>query len=164
VRRALDEASRRQGREMTLTASFDQSGYEVQALDITRWAREGLVDQISPGVHGLGGKRFSAAKFAKMVEGTKCQLFVRLEHTIQGHDPTPESERGEVTFHREHMTLNLYRRRGLELYDEGAEGFYLFNTSGSGYINALSDVAGLRAWDVVERPLVGWFEAGRLAP
>ena len=159
VRRTLDEASRRQGRRMELTTSFDYRGYRLQALDVERWAREGLVDQISPGVHGLGGNPFSVAEFAKIVEGTKCRLFVRIEHTIQGHDPTPESERGEVKFHREHMTLNLYRRRALELYDEGAEGFYLFNTSGLGYINALSDVAGLRAWNALERPLVGWFEA-----
>ena len=160
VRQLVNEASREHGRKMVLTASFDRRGYRLQALDVARWAKEGLVDQISPGVHGLGGKRFSVAELAKMVEGTNCQLFARLEHTIQGHDPTPASERGEVVFHREHMTLNLYRRRALELYDEGAQGFYLFNSSGLGYINTLSDVAGLRAWDAFERPLVGWFEAG----
>ncbi len=162
VRQVLDEESKRQGREMTLTAAFDYSGYEGQALDVQRWVREGLVDQIIPGVHGFGGKVFSVNKFARMVEGTDCQLFVRLEHTIQGHDPTPESERGEVEIHREHMTLNSYRRRVLELYDEGAGGIYLFNNAGLGFINALSDKQGLRSWDAFERPLVGWFEEGRI--
>ena len=132
VRQVLDEESKRQGRKMTLTAAFDYSGYQGQALDIQRWVKDGLVDQIIPGVHGYGGSRFSVTKFAQMVKGTDCQLFVRLEHTIQGHDPTPESERGEEKIHREHVTLNSYRRRALELYGEGAEGLYLFNTSGLG--------------------------------
>jgi hypothetical protein len=117
------------------------------------------VDNISPGRHGLGGIYFSVAPFAKMVHGTPCKLFARLEHIIAGHDPTPESERGEVTYESEHMTLNLYRARALELYDEGAVGLYLFNTSGLGFINALSHDAGLRAWNAFERPFIGWWEA-----
>ena len=103
------------------------------------------------------------AKFKKMKADTDCQLFVRLEHTLQGHDPTPESERGEVKIHREHVTLNSYRRRVLELYDEGAEGIYLFNNSGLGFINELSDQQGLRSWNMFERPLIGWFETEKLA-
>ncbi len=64
---------------MTLTVAFDYTGYEGQALDVQRWVKEGLVDQIIPGVHGLGGKDFSAAKFKRMIADTDCQLFVRLE-------------------------------------------------------------------------------------
>ncbi len=162
VRQVLNEESKRQGRKMTLTVAFDYSGYQEQALDVQRWVKEGLVDQIIPGVHGYGGSRFSVAKFAQMVKGTDCQLFVRLEHTIIGHDPTPESERGEEKIHREHVTLNSYRRRALELYGEGAEGIYIFNNSGLGFINTLSDKNGLRLWDEFEQPLIDWFEAGRV--
>jgi len=93
-----------------------------------------------------------------MVRGTNCRLFPRLEHIIAGHDPTPESERGEVKFQSERMTLNLYRARALELYGEGADGVYLFNTNGLPFLEALSDVPGLRAWEAFERPFVGWFE------
>ena len=157
VRRALDEAGRTRGKHLTLSASFDYGNYRAQGLAPERWVKEGLVDNISPGRHGLGGVYFSVAPFAKMVRGTKCQLFPRLEHIVAGHDPTPESERGEVTYESERMTLNLYRARALELYDEGAHGFYLFNTSGLQFINALSDIDGLRAWDALERPFVGWF-------
>ncbi len=148
---------------MTLTVAFDYSGYQGQALDVQGWVKEGLVDQIIPGVHGYGGSRFSVTKFAQMVKGTDCQLFVRLEHTIKGHDPTPESERGEEKIHREHVTLNSYRRRVLELYGEGAEGIYLFNNSGLGFIDVLSDKNGLRLWDEFEQPLVSWFESGKVS-
>ncbi|MFK5923774.1 MAG: family 10 glycosylhydrolase [Verrucomicrobiota bacterium] len=161
VRQVLDEESKRQGRKMTLTVAFDYSGYQGQALDVQGWVKEGLVDQIIPGVHGYGGSRFSVTKFAQMVKGTDCQLFVRLEHTIKGHDPTPESERGEEKIHREHVTLNSYRRRVLELYGEGAEGIYLFNNSGLGFIDVLSDKNGLYLWDEFEQPLIGWFEVGK---
>ena len=157
VHRVLDEAGQAAGRRLTLSASFDYANYRQQGLDVERWVKEGLVDDISPGRHGLGGIYFSAASFAQMVRGTPCKLFPRLEHTIAGHDPTPQSERGEVTYESEYMTLNLYRARALELYDEGADGVYLFNTSGLGFINALSHVAGLRAWDAFERPFVGWW-------
>jgi len=159
VRRVLDEAGQAAGRRLTLSASFDCANYRQQGLDVERWVKEGLVDDISPGRHGLGDIYFSVASFAKMVHGTPCKLFARLEHIVAGHDPTPESERGEVTYESEHMTLNLYRARALELYDEGAVGLYLFNTSGLGFINALSHDAGLRAWDAFERPLIGWWEA-----
>ena len=157
VRRALDEAGRTRGKHLTLSASFDYCNYRAQGLDPERWVKEGIVDNISPGRHGLGGIYFSVAPFAQMVRGTKCQLFPRLEHIIAGHDPTPESERGEVTYESERMTLNLYRARALELYDEGAQGLYLFNTSGLQFIDALSDIDRLRAWDAFEQPLVGWF-------
>lgn len=162
VSQVLNEESKRQGRKMTLTVAFDYNGYEGQALDVQRWVKEGLVDQIIPGVHGLGGKDFSVAKFRKMTADTDCELFVRLEHTLEGGDPTPESEKGEVTIHREHVTLNSYRRRVIELYDEGAEGIYLFNNSGVGFIDALSDKQGLSLWDAFERPLIDWFERGQL--
>jgi hypothetical protein len=159
VRRALDEIGAKQGRHLGLSASFDYLAYRQQALDPARWIAEGLVDNISPGVHGLGGSYFPVAEFANMVRDTDCRLMPRLEHTMRGHDPTPESERGEITYESERMTLNLYRARVLELYDEGAHGVYLFNTAGYEFIDVLSDISGLRAWDAFERPLVNWFEA-----
>jgi hypothetical protein len=161
VRNAIDAEGKRQGRKLTLSASFDVDNYRKQGLDVAQWIRDGLVDQISPGRHGLGGIYFPVTQFADMVRGTSCGLFPRLEHTIAGHDPTPESERGEVTFESERMTLNLYRARALQLYDEGADGIYLFNTSGIGLINPLSDRAGLRAWNEFERPFIGWFDPVR---
>lgn len=164
VRSALDAAGKAQGRHLTLSASFDYCNYAAHALDVERWVRDGLVDNISPGLHGLGGIYFSVAPFAKMARGTRCELFPRLEHTVKGHDPTPESERGEVKFESEHMTLNRYKARALDLYDEGAQGFYLFNTSGLPFIDAMSDIEGLRAWNAFERPLVGWFEDAAVSP
>ncbi|MBT3379330.1 MAG: family 10 glycosylhydrolase [Lentisphaerae bacterium] len=158
VRRALDDVGRELKRRLPLSVSFDCVAYQSQGLDVKRWVTDGLVDNISPGIHGHGGTHFGIAEFAKMTQGTPCELFVRLEHTIQGHDPTPESERGEVVFKSEHMTLNLYRARVLELYERGADGIYLFNTGGVWLIDVLSDEPGLRAWDAVERPLVGWFD------
>jgi 4-aminobutyrate aminotransferase-like enzyme len=77
---------------------------------------------------------------------------------MRGHDPTPESERGEVKYESERMTLNLYRARMLELQAEGADGVYLFNTDGREFIDVLSDIRGLRVWAAFEQPLIGWFE------
>ncbi len=158
VRAALDEVGRKAGKRLELSASMEYRNFLEQGLDVARWVRDGLVDNISPGVHGLGGSYFPIRRFAEMVRGTKCKLFPRLEHTLKGHDPTPESERGEVKFEREVMTLNRYRARALELYDEGADGIYLFNTGGLPYIDPLSDVNGLRAWRAFEAPLVEWFD------
>lgn len=93
-----------------------------------------------------------------MKRGTACKLLARLEHTVQGHDPTPESERGEVTFKSEYMTLNRYRARALEVYEEGADGIYLFNAGIVALIDPLSDVNGLKAWRAFEAPWVGWFD------
>ena len=45
--------------------------------------------------------------------------------------------------------------------DRGADGVYLFNTGGNELIGTISDEPGLRAWDAVERPVVGWLDAAR---
>jgi hypothetical protein len=158
VRAALDEIGRKNGKRIELSASMEYRNNLEQGLDVARWVKEGLVENLSPGVHGFGGAYFPIRRFADMVRGTKCKLFPRLEHTIKGHDPTPESERGEVTFEREAMTLNRYRARALELYGEGADGIYLFNTAGLPFIDPLSDIAGLKAWRAFQAPLVEWFD------
>ena len=161
VRKAMDEVGANLGRRLPVSASFDCMAYNAHGLDVKRWIDEGLVDNISPGVHGFGGTRFAIDDFVAMTRGTPCKLFVRLEHIIQGHDPTPESERGEVVFKSERMTVNRYRARVLELYDRGADGVYLFNTGGNRLLDTISDEPGLRAWNAVERPVVGWLDAVR---
>ena len=156
VRAALDEIGNRTGKRLALSATMEYRNYLEQGLDVERWVKEGLVDLISPGVHGLGGTYFPVKHFAAMVQGTNCRLFPMLECTIKGHDPTPESERGEIVYESQRMTLNRFRARFLELHREGAEGVYPFN-GGTAFVNPLSHTDGLRAWEQFEKPLIEWF-------
>ena len=71
-------------------------------------------------------------------------------------------ERGEVVYESEHMTLNRFRRRFLELHREGAGGVYPFNGGSPRLVNALSHLDGLKAWERFESPLVEWFTEMRL--
>jgi hypothetical protein len=162
VRKALDEVGAQTGRRIALSATMEFKDYLKQGLDVERWVKEGLVDLISPGVHGLGGTYFSVEPFAEMTRGTQCKLFPMLECTIRGHDPTPASERGEVTYESERMTENRFRRRFLELHREGATGVYPFNGGTPRLVNTLSHVEGLYAWERFEKPLVEWFSEIRL--
>jgi len=157
VRAALDELGKKTGKRLTLSATMEYHNYLEQGLDVERWVREGLVDLISPGIHGLGGIYFPIDKFTAMVKGTNCKLFPMLECTIKGHDPTPESERGEIVYESERMTLNRFRRRFLELHREGAEGVYPFNGGTPRLVNTLSHLPGLEEWEHFESPLVEWF-------
>jgi hypothetical protein len=158
IRETLDEIGAKQGRRLALSATMDYKNPLHQGLDLERWVREGLVDLISPGVHGLGGTYFPVKRFAAMTRGTRCKLFPMLECVIRGHDPTPESERGEVRYESEYMTLNRFRRRFLELYREGAQGVYPFNCGSPELVRVLSHVPGLLAWERFEKTLVDWFE------
>ncbi len=162
VRAALDEVGRKTGKRPALSATMEYRSYLEQGLDVERWVKEGLVDLISPGVHGLGGTYFPIGEFAEMVKGTKCRLFPMLECTIRGHDPTPESERGEVVYESERMTLNRFKRRFLELHREGAEGVYPFNGGTPRLVRALSHLDRLEAWERLESPLIEWFAEVRL--
>jgi hypothetical protein len=164
IRKALDEIGAQTGRRLSLSASMEYRNYVHQGLDVERWVQEGLVDLISPGVHGLGGTYFPVKAFAEMTRGTPCKLFPMLECVIRGHDPTPESERGEVHYESDHMTLNRFRRRFLEVYREGARGIYPFNCGSPKLIRVVSHIDGLYAWERFEKPLVNWFDPIRLSP
>ena len=157
IRRTLDEIGQHRGRRIALSATMNCHRPLVEGLDVQRWVRDGLVDLISPGVHGLGGTYFPVRPFAAMTKGTSCKLFPMLECTIRGHDPTPASERGEVHYESEHMTLNRFRRRFLEVYREGAQGVYPFNGGDPELVRTLSHVDALLAWERFAEPLVNWF-------
>ncbi|MCK5805340.1 MAG: family 10 glycosylhydrolase [Lentisphaeria bacterium] len=162
IRKTLDEVGAQTGKRIALSATMEFQNYLEQGLDVERWVKEGLVDLISPGVHGLGGTYFSVKPFAEMTRGTQCKLFPMLECTIRGHDPTPASERGEIVYESERMTDNRFRRRFLELHREGAMGVYPFNGGTSRLVNTLSHVEGLYAWERFEKPLVEWFSEVQL--
>ena len=156
IRQIIDRRSSESGKKLTLSASFDFKNYYKQGLDIAAWVKSGWIDVISPGYYGAGGKTFELAPFVKMTSGTSCKIFPHLEMTLQGTDPTPESESGKVKILRESVSPDYGRKLFLEFYNQGAYGLYPFN-GGTHLINAVANLKELKLWEEFEEPVIDWF-------
>lgn len=153
LRRRLDAADP----AIKLEISFDFERYRAQGLDVEAWLANGWIDLISPGRYHIGvEKYFDLAPFTAMIAKSPrpCLLFPRVESTIQGHDPTPEEEKGLVKIDRKSLSVNMYKALYRRFLESGADGIRPFNLSGSALARALADRAELDRFDRFERPLL----------
>lgn len=132
VRALLDDAGKRKGRRLGLSARVDWREYRQWGCDIERWMKEGLVDYLVIAQHSLGGYEFDLAPFVAMAKGTGCAILFGEEAITTGHDLTPEEDKAIAEGRmkppqRGHLSLEDYCARARRWYAAGAHGVHLFN-------------------------------------
>jgi hypothetical protein len=157
VRKLLDEESRKRGQKLTFSVSFDQGSYYRQGVDVKRWVKAGWLDVISPGCYGASGAVVPMAPFVAMTRGTKCKIFPQVEATLEGHDPTPDEEKGLIKVHRVSMSINHFKQVFMTMHDQGAYGLYPFNYGHKVLARDLADMRGLKIWREFKAPFIDWF-------
>lgn len=131
-------------------------------LDVKTWAAEGIVDRIVPSVISYE-EFYSIKEYLKMVEGTNVKLYVGISANLKGGDATPETENvlsnGRVPGNK-YLPVEEYLFRAHEVYEEGANGIFLFNLLNELELNEyvspkfkyLEDKNELRRWYELEYP------------
>jgi len=145
VRRAVDEAGKQKGRPLGISARIDQRYGKQLGLDVGRWMREGLVDILEVGQHGMGGYTLDLEPFVKQAAGTGCLVFAAEEACVEGRDPQPSDEakaQGAKTTRPRSRQLSLaeYRERAGKYYAQGAAGIHAFNERRLEVFRTLGDV------------------------
>jgi hypothetical protein len=131
VRKAVDAAAKVKGRPLGISARVDHRQYRPTGLDVEMWMKEGVIDILEVGEHGLGGYVFDLAPFVKMASGTGCLVFASEEACVTGRDPTPQDEKdkGAARPAARSMSVQEYCDRAQKWYAEGAAGIHTFNES-----------------------------------
>lgn len=132
VRGILDEAGRKKGRRLGLSARVDWKEYKGWGCDVDTWLKEGLLDYLVLAQHTLGGYEFDIAPFVRKAAGTGCAILFGEEATLSGHDRTPAEDKAIAEGRmkppaRGTITLDQYKVRASKWYAAGADGIHLFN-------------------------------------
>ncbi|MFA6563476.1 MAG: family 10 glycosylhydrolase [Verrucomicrobiia bacterium] len=132
VRAALDDAGKRKGRRLGLSARVDWREYRAWGCDIERWLKDGLLDYLVLAQHTLGGYEFDLKPFVAMAKGSGCAVYYGEEATLSGHDLTAQEDKliaaGKMKAPpRGTLSLDQYRARTAKWYAMGADGVHLFN-------------------------------------
>lgn len=132
VRKILDDAGKRKGRRLGLSARVDWRQYRDWGCDIETWLKQGLLDYLVLAQHSLGGYEFDLAPFVKMAKGTGCAVLFGEEAVVSGHDRTPKEDKliaqGKMKPPSgSTLTLEQYQARAARWYAAGADGVHLFN-------------------------------------
>ena len=150
VRRLLDDAGKRKGKHLGLSAPVDWKKYRTWGCEIETWLKSGLLDYLVVGQHGLGGYEFDIAPFVKMAQGTGCALLFGEEATLSGHDLTPQEDKliaeGKMKPPaRSTLSLQQYQTRAASWYAAGVDGVHLFNEGDRKVMSVLGSVKAARA-------------------
>lgn len=145
VRELLDEAGKRKGRHLGLSARIDWQKYPVWGCDIATWLKKGWLDYLVVGQYGLGGYDFDIAPFVQMAKGSGCAVLFGEEATVKGHDRTAEEDRliaaGKMKPQPSTLlTREHYEKRAATVYAAGADGLHLFNEGRKPMFMGLADV------------------------
>jgi hypothetical protein len=132
VRQLLDEAGKRKGRHLGLSARIDWKKYPTWGCDIDTWLKEGMLDYLVVGQHGLGGYDFDIAPFVKLAQGSGCAVLFGEESIVKGHDRTAEEDRLIAAGKMKPapstlLTREQYDQRAAKVRATGAQGVHLFN-------------------------------------
>ena len=107
-------------------------------FDINTWIREDLIDRLIPS--SIGAEEFFNIKpYVDMVKNTNVQLYIGISADVSGHDITKEEEelikQGLYIHNKEYLDIQQYLLRAYEIYEAGAEGIFLFNSTAKLYID-----------------------------
>lgn len=132
IRQTIDDAAKKKGRPLGLSARIDHAKHLLWGCDIDVWLKEGLLDLLVISEHGLGGWDFDLRPFVEKARGTSCQILVGEEATIAGRDPTPEDAAKLKPGEKEAptastMTETMWFDRARHWYEQGAAGIHIFN-------------------------------------
>ena len=146
ARAAVDEAAKRKGRPVGLSARIDHRYGREWGLDVAGWLREGLLDILEVGQHSMGGYEMDLEPFVKMAAGKGCLVFASEEACVEGRDPQPSDEgagKGAKTKppRSRQLSLEEYCARARKWYAQGAAGVHTFNEGRVEVFRTLGDAA-----------------------
>ena len=129
VKRTIDSLSEVRGHKILLAVRVPVTveGALEKGLDVKQWAKEGLIDFITIGVHWRGDTGIPVAKFRKDFGYDDIPLYASIDDG--GYLP------------REFYSDGMYRGMASHILGQGADGVYLFNY----YFGEISDrkIAGI---------------------
>jgi len=144
IRQAVDEAAKKKGRPLGLSARIDHAKHLLWGCDVDVWLKEKLLDILVVSRHGLGGWDFDLRPFVEKGKAAGCQVFLGEEATIAGRDPTPEDaaklkpgEKAAPTATT--MTEAIWFERARQWYEQGAAGIHIFNGAPMRVLKNLGD-------------------------
>ena len=107
-------------------------------FDINTWIKEGLLDRLIPSSIGME-EFFNIKPYVGMVKNTNVQLYVGIDADVSGHDITKAEEKlvkqGLYIHYNQSLDIQQYLLRAYEIYEAGADGIFLFNSSTNLYID-----------------------------
>ena len=107
-------------------------------FDINTWVKEGLLDRLVPSSIGIE-EFFDIKPYVDMVKNSSVQLYIGISADVSGHDITKEEEelikQGLYIHNKEYLDIQQYLLRAYEVYEAGAEGIFLFNSTAKLYID-----------------------------
>ncbi len=122
----------------TITIRVPYSEPIKYGFDINTWIKEGLLDRLVPS--SIGKEEFFNIKtYVDMVKGTNVQLYVGISADVSGHDITKQEEelvkQGLYIHKKVSLDIQQYLLRAYEIYEYGADGIFLFNSSAKLYMD-----------------------------
>ena len=144
IRQAVDEAAKKKGRPLGLSARIDHAHALLWGCDVDGWLNERLLDILVVSQHGIGGWDFDLRPFVEKAKGAGCAVYLGEEATIAGRDPTPQDsaklkpgEKAPAT--STIMSEAMWFERARHWYEQGASGIHLFNGASPNVLNHLGD-------------------------
>ncbi|MBU3198618.1 hypothetical protein LL037_19320 [Clostridium estertheticum] len=123
-------------------------------FDVNTWVKEGLLDTLIPSSIGNEDKSFEISSYVDMVKNTNVKLYVGISADVSGHDITKEEEelvkQGLYINNKEYLDIEQYLLRAYDVYEAGADGVFLFNSTSNLYLNGSSPVESTYLGDKVQ--------------
>ncbi|MBU3214157.1 hypothetical protein LL033_19740 [Clostridium estertheticum] len=123
-------------------------------FDVNTWVKEGLLDTLIPSSIGTEDKSFEISSYVKMVKNTNVKLYVAITADVSGHDITKEEEQlvkqGLYINNKEYLDIEQYLLRAYDVYEAGADGVFLFNSTSNLYLSSSSPVESAYLGDKVQ--------------
>ncbi|MBU3178955.1 hypothetical protein KPL47_21865 [Clostridium estertheticum] len=123
-------------------------------FDVNTWVKEGLLDTLIPSSIGKEDKSFEISSYVDMVKNTNVKLYVAITADVSGHDITKEEEQlvkqGLYINNKEYLDIKQYLLRAYDVYEAGADGVFLFNSTSNLYLNGSSPVESTYLGDKVQ--------------
>jgi len=110
-------------------------------FDIETWIKKDLVDTLVPSSIGFE-EFFNIKPYVDMVKNTNVKLYIGIAADVSGHDITKEEEqlvkKGLYVHNKVYLNIQQYLLRAYDIYEGGADGLFLFNSSAELYIDNIA--------------------------
>lgn len=125
-------------KDKTITIRVPYNDPLQYGFDIKTWINEGLLNTLVPS--SIGPEEFFNIKpYVDMVKDTNVRLYIGVSADVSGHDITKEEEalvkQGLYINNKVFLDIQQYLLRAYNVYEAGADGIFLFNSTSKLYID-----------------------------
>ncbi|MFT5872235.1 MAG: hypothetical protein ACI8WT_001165 [Clostridium sp.] len=125
-------------KDKTITIRVPYNDPLQYGFDIKTWINEGLLNTLIPS--SIGTEEFFNVKpYVDMVKDTNVRLYIGVSADVSGHDITKEEEalvkQGLYINNKVFLDIQQYLLRAYDVYEAGADGIFLFNSTSKLYID-----------------------------